>query len=71
MNTTTLLSEKAGEGRTGTGLMFEKMLCKIVAKNRRRTLKDTPSEVQGEVLPYALANTLGEIKAEIILRESA
>ena len=32
--TTTLLSEKAGEQRTGTSSMFEKMLCKIVAKNR-------------------------------------
>ena len=34
--TTTLLSGKAGEGRTGAGSMFEKMLCKIVAKNRGR-----------------------------------
>ena len=34
--TTTLLSEKAGEGRTGTGFMFEKMLCEIVANNRGR-----------------------------------
>ena len=32
--TTTLLSEKAGEERTGTGSMFAKMLCKILAKNR-------------------------------------
>ena len=34
--TTKLLSGKAGEGRTGTGSMFEKVLCKIVAKNRGR-----------------------------------
>ena len=34
--TTTLLSGKAGEKRTGTGLMFEKMLCRILAKNRGR-----------------------------------
>ena len=34
--TTTLLSGKAGEERTGTGSMFEKMLSKIVAKNRGR-----------------------------------
>ena len=34
--TTTLLSEKAREGRTRTGSMFEKMLFKIVAKNRGR-----------------------------------
>ena len=34
--TTTLLSGKAGEKRTGKGLMFEKMLCKILAKNRGR-----------------------------------
>ena len=30
--TTTLLSGKAGEERTGTGSMFAKMLCKILAK---------------------------------------
>ena len=34
--TTTLLSGKAGEERTGTASMFEKMLSKIVAKNRGR-----------------------------------
>ena len=34
--TTTLLLEKAGEVRTSTGYMFQKMLCKIVAKNRGR-----------------------------------
>ena len=34
--TTTLFSAKAGEERTGTGSMFAKMLCKIVAKNRAR-----------------------------------
>ena len=34
--TTTLLSEKAGEGRTRTGSMFAKMVFKIVAKNRGR-----------------------------------
>ena len=32
--TTRFLSGKAGEKRTGTGSMFAKMLCKIVAKNR-------------------------------------
>ena len=32
----TLLSGKAREKRTGTGSMFAKMLCKIVAKNRAR-----------------------------------
>ena len=32
--TTRFLSGKAGEERTGTGSMFEKMLCKILAKNR-------------------------------------
>ena len=34
--TTTLLSEKAGEGKTRTGSMCEKMLFKICAKNRGR-----------------------------------
>ena len=34
--TTTLLSGKAREERTGTGFMFKKMLCEIVANNRGR-----------------------------------
>ena len=34
--TTTLLSGKAGEGRTRTGSMLEKMLCAIVGNNRGR-----------------------------------
>ena len=34
--TRTLLSGKEGDERTGTGSMFEKMLCKIVGKNRGR-----------------------------------
>ena len=55
---TTLLSVKAEEGRTGTSSMFEKILSQIVAKNRRRTLKDTQGEVKAEARLYALANTL-------------
>ena len=35
------------------------------------TLKDTQGEVEAEARLYAVANALGEIKTEIILRESA
>ena len=63
--TTTLLSDKARDGGTGTGSMCEKMVFKIIAKNR-----GTQGKVETEPRLYALTNTLAEIKAEIILRES-
>ena len=49
---------------------MQKCSARLELRIEAKTLKDTQGEVEAEARLYVLANTLAEIKAEIILRES-
>ena len=49
---------------------LQKCSARLYLRIEAKTLKDTQGEVEAEALLYALTNTLAEIRAEIILRQS-